>query len=60
MPDWTNRSIEPIEGSKNVVIEHWETGNATSELVRLRDKLEFANNVRKRIKDIADRLVTTL
>ena len=27
MPGWTHRSIEPIEGSKNVIIEHWETGN---------------------------------
>ena len=24
MPGWTYRSIEPVQGSKNVIIQHWE------------------------------------
>src|SRR5438552_13091994 len=27
MPGWAYRSIEPIQGSKNVIIQHWELGN---------------------------------
>ena len=27
MPGWAYRSIEPIEGSKNTIIQHWELGN---------------------------------
>ena len=27
MPGWACRSIEPIEGSKNVIIQHWELGD---------------------------------
>src|SRR5438309_9208168 len=27
MPGWTYRSIEPVQGSKNVIIQHWELGN---------------------------------
>src|SRR5437667_3221757 len=27
MPGWAYRSIEPIEGSKNVIIQQWELGN---------------------------------
>src|SRR5437016_3923708 len=27
MPGWTYHSIEPIEGSKNVIIQHWEQGD---------------------------------
>src|SRR5437016_1957548 len=27
MPGWACRSIEPIEGSKNVIIQQWELGN---------------------------------
>ena len=27
MPGWAYRSIEPIQGSKNTIIQHWELGN---------------------------------
>jgi len=27
MPGWTHRSIEPIEGSRSVIVEQWEAGN---------------------------------
>ena len=27
MPGWAYRSIQPIEGSKNVIIQHWELGD---------------------------------
>ena len=27
MPGWTHRSVTPIEGSKNVIVDQWETGN---------------------------------
>jgi hypothetical protein len=27
MPGWSHRSIEPIEGSKSVIVEQWEAGN---------------------------------
>ena len=27
MPDWTYRSIEPVQGSKDVIIQHWELGD---------------------------------
>ena len=27
MPAWTNRSVEPIEGSQDVLIEQWESGD---------------------------------
>ena len=29
MPGWAYHSIEPIEGSKNVIIQQWELGNIT-------------------------------
>lgn len=29
MPGWTHRSVEPIEGSKNVIIEFWELNYVT-------------------------------
>lgn len=29
MPGWTHRSVEPIEGSKNVIIEFWESNYVT-------------------------------
>src|SRR6266851_826936 len=32
MPGWTHRSIEPIEGSKNVIIDQWELGDITLKL----------------------------
>ncbi len=28
-PEWIHRSITPIEGSKNVIIEQWESGGVT-------------------------------
>lgn len=28
-PNWTHRSITPIEGSKNVIVEQWESGDLT-------------------------------
>ncbi len=27
MPGWTHRSIQPIEGSEGVIIQHWEIGD---------------------------------
>lgn len=27
MPGWTHRSVTPIEGSKNVIVDQWEAGN---------------------------------
>jgi hypothetical protein len=33
MPGWTNRSIEPIEGSRNVLIEQYESGNIIVKIV---------------------------
>lgn len=27
MPGWTHRSIQPIEGSHGVIIQHWELGD---------------------------------
>jgi hypothetical protein len=27
MPGWTHRSVKPIEGSTNVIVELWESGN---------------------------------
>jgi hypothetical protein len=27
LPGWTHRSVTPIEGSKNVIVDQWEAGN---------------------------------
>jgi hypothetical protein len=27
MPGWTHRSVKPSEGSTNVIVELWESGN---------------------------------
>jgi len=32
MPGWSHRSIEPIEGSQNVIVEQWEAGNVIVKL----------------------------
>lgn len=29
MPEWIHRSIEPMEGSSNVIIEQWESGEVS-------------------------------
>lgn len=33
IPGWTHRSITPMEGSKNVIVEVWESGNVVMKVV---------------------------
>lgn len=40
VPGWTHRSVEPIEGSKGVIIEQWEASNV---IVRVAVN-EYAND----------------
>jgi len=60
MPGWTHRSVTPIEGSKNVIVDQWEAGNVIVKVAAVNeyDTEESAvaayNNFRKPLKSEQD------
>jgi len=55
MPGWTHRSVTPIEGSKNVIVDQWEAANVIVKVaVNEYDSQESAvaafEDFRKRLK----------
>jgi hypothetical protein len=54
MPGWTHRSVTPIEGSKNVIVDQWETGNV---IVRVAvNEYETEESAAAALKDFRKRL----
>jgi hypothetical protein len=59
MPGWTHRSVTPIEGSKNVIVDQWEAGNvivkvAVNEYDTEESAVAAYNNFRKQLKSEQD------
>src|SRR3989442_10847453 len=54
MPGWAYRSIQPIEGSKNVIIQQWELGNITVRIAVAQWDTEA--HVTQALKDFKDHL----
>jgi len=55
MPGWTHRSVTPIEGSKNVIVDQWEAGNvivkvAVNEYDTEESAVAAYNDFRKQLK----------
>src|SRR5258705_13918593 len=54
MPGWTHQSVTPIEGSKNVIVDQWETGNV---IVRVAvNEYETEGSAAAALKDFRKRL----
>jgi hypothetical protein len=54
MPGWTHQSVTPIEGSKNVIVDQWETGNV---IVRVAvNEYETEESTAAALKDFRKRL----
>jgi hypothetical protein len=54
MPGWSHRSIEPIEGSKNVIVEQWEAGNVIVRVAVI--EYDTEDSAVAALKDSRDRL----
>ena len=59
MPGWTHRSVTPIEGSKNVIVDQWEAGNvivrvAVNEYDTEESAAAALKDFRKRLKSEQD------
>ena len=59
MPGWTHRSVTPIEGSQNVIVDQWEAGNvivrvAVNEYDTEESAAAALKDFRKRLKSEQD------
>jgi hypothetical protein len=59
MPGWTHRTVTPIEGSKNVIVDQWEAGNvivrvAVNEYDTEESAAAALKDFRKRLKSEQD------
>jgi hypothetical protein len=54
MPGWSHRSIEPIEGSKSVIVEQWEASNVIVRVAVI--EYDTEESAVAALKDSRDRL----